>query len=52
MVIKASSFSASCVAVATMNGAMERDYEYTRKRHLIDIKKPQRNWRSCSKKSI
>ena len=48
---KSSSFSASCVAVAAMNGAMERDYEYTRKRHLIDIKKPKEIGSVAAKKA-
>ena len=48
---KSSSFSASCVAVAAMNGAMEKDYEYTRKRHLIDIKKPEEIGSVAAKKA-
>ena len=35
---KSSSFSASCVAVAKDDKSMERDYEYTNKCHLEDIK--------------
>ena len=37
---KTSNFSASCVAVSTLNGSMERDYEFTNKRHLSDISNP------------
>jgi PmbA protein len=37
---KSSSFSASCVAVAKDENSMERDYEYTNKRHLEDIVNP------------
>ena len=36
----ASSFSASCVVVAKSQDGMERDYEYTNKCYLNDIKKP------------
>jgi PmbA protein len=35
---KTSSFTASCVAVAKNEDSMERDYEYTSKCHLSDIK--------------
>ena len=35
---KSSSFSASCVTVAKDENSMERDYEFTSKRHLSDIK--------------
>ena len=38
---KSSSFSSSCVVVAEDNGGMERDYEYTSKCHLDEIKKPE-----------
>ena len=38
---KSSSFSSSCVVVAKDNGGMERDYEYTSKCHLDEIKKPE-----------
>ena len=48
---KSSLFSASCVAVAAINGGMERDYEYTRKRHLIDIKKPKEIGSVAAKKA-
>ena len=34
---RSSSFSASCVTVAKDENSMERDYEYTSKRHLSDI---------------
>ena len=34
---KTSLFSASCVAVSKSNGSMERDYEFTTKRHLNDM---------------
>ena len=37
---KTSSFSASCVAVAKDDVSMERDYEFTNKRHLSDIADP------------
>ena len=37
---KTSSFTASCVTVAKDENSMERDYEFTSKRHLSDIKKP------------
>ena len=36
----ASSFSASCVVVAKSQDGMERDYEYTNKCYLNDIKRP------------
>ena len=38
---KTSSFTASCVAVAKDEKSMERDYEYSSKRYLDDIKDPQ-----------
>ncbi len=38
---KTSSFTASCVAVAKDDNSMERDYEYSSKRYLDDIKDPQ-----------
>ena len=37
---KTSSFTASCVTVAKDENSMERDYEFTSKRHLSDIKQP------------
>ena len=37
---KTSSFSASCVTVAKDKMSMERDYEFTSKRHLSDIINP------------
>ncbi len=37
---KTSSFSASCVTVAKDEISMERDYEFTSKRHLSDITNP------------
>ncbi len=37
---KTSSFTASCVAVAKDDISMERDYEYSSKRYLDDIKEP------------
>ena len=37
---KSSSFTASCVTVAKDENSMERDYEFTSKRHLSDIKQP------------
>ena len=37
---KTSNFTASCVAVSKKNGNMERDYEFTNKRHLSDIINP------------
>ena len=37
---KTSSFTASCVAVAKDETSMERDYEYSSKRYLDDIKDP------------
>ena len=37
---KTSSFSASCVAVAKDENSMERDYDYTNKRYLNEIKNP------------
>ena len=37
---KSSSFTASCVTVAKDENSMERDYEYTNKRHLNDIINP------------
>ncbi len=37
---KSSSFTASCVAVAKDENSMERDYEFTSRRHLNDIIDP------------
>ena len=37
---KTSSFTVSCVAVAQDEKSMERDYEYSSKRYLDDIKEP------------
>ena len=37
---KTSSFTASCVTVAKDENSMERDYEFSSKRHLSDIKQP------------
>jgi len=37
---KTSTFSASCVTVAKDKNSMERDYEFTSKRHLNDITNP------------
>ena len=49
---KTSSFSASCVAVSKSNGNMERDYEFTTKRHLEDLKKPEEIGIIAAKKAI
>jgi len=38
---KTSNFSVSCVAVAKDNENMERDYEFSNKRHLIDLMEPE-----------
>ena len=49
---KESSFSASCVAVSKSNGNMERDYEFTSKRHLQDISNAQDIGVMAAKKAI
>ena len=38
---ESSSFTATCVTVAKNDESMERDYEYSNKCHLLDIKNPQ-----------
>ena len=35
-----SNFTAYCEVVSKNNGSMERDYEYTSKRHFEDLLKP------------
>ena len=49
---KTSSFTASCVAVAKDENSMERDYEYTSKRYLDDIKNPQTLGKLASHQTI
>ena len=49
---KSSSFSASCVAVAENDGNMERDYEFTNKCHLKDLKKPSEIGMKAADKTI
>ena len=49
---KTSSFLASCVAVSKNNGSMERDYEFTSKRHLQDISKARDIGLMAAKKAI
>ena len=48
---KTSNFSASCVAVSKQNGAMERDYEFSNKRHLSDLDKPETIGAEAAKKA-
>jgi PmbA protein len=49
---KTSSFVASCVAVAKDDQSMERDYEYTLKCHLDDIKSPEELGNSASENTL
>ncbi len=49
---KTSSFTASCVAVAKDETSMERDYEYSSKRYLDDIKEPKSLGKIASHQSI
>ena len=49
---KTSSFTASSVAVAKDEKSMERDYEYTRKCHLKDIKNADELGKLASKQTI
>ena len=49
---KTSSFTASCVAVAKDDNSMERDYEYSSKRYLDDIKDPQTLGKLASHQTI
>ena len=49
---KTSSFTASCVAVAKDEKSMERDYEYSSKRYLDDIKDPQSLGKIASDQTI
>ena len=49
---KTSSFTASCVAVAKDEKSMERDYEYSSKRYLNDIKDPQSLGKIASDQTI
>ncbi len=49
---KTSSFTTSCVAVAKDENSMERDYEYSSKRFLEDIKDPQTLGKLASYKTI
>ena len=48
---KTSNFSASCVAVSKKNGSMERDYEFSNKRHLLDLDNPEVIGIEASKKA-
>ncbi len=49
---KASSFTASCVTVAKDENSMERDYEFTSRRHLSDIKQPTDLGKKAAEKTI
>ena len=49
---KTSSFTASCVAVAKDETSMERDYEYSSKRYLDDIKDPKSLGKIASHQTI
>ena len=49
---KTSSFTTSCVAVAKDENSMERDYEYSSKRYLNDIKDPQALGKLASDQTI
>ena len=49
---KTSSFSASCVTVAKDANSMERDYEFSSKRHLSDIKQPTYLGNKAAKQTI
>ena len=49
---KTSSFTTSCVAVAKDENSMERDYEYSSKRYLDDIKDPQTLGKLASHQTI
>jgi PmbA protein len=49
---KTSSFTVSCVAVAQDEKSMERDYEYSSKRYLDDIKDPRSLGKTASHQTI
>jgi len=49
---KTSSFSASCVTVAKDENSMERDYEFTSRRHISDIKKPKDLGKKAAEQTI
>ncbi|MDC1033170.1 metallopeptidase TldD-related protein [Candidatus Pelagibacter sp.] len=49
---KSSSFSASCVTVAKDDKSMERDYEFTSRRHLDDISDPKTLGKIASERTI
>ncbi len=49
---KTSSFTVSCVAVAQDETSMERDYEYSSKRYLDDIKEPKSLGKIASQQTI
>ena len=49
---KTSSFTASCVAVAKDETSLERDYEYSSKRYLDDIKEPKSLGKIASHQTI
>jgi len=49
---KTSSFTTSCVAVAKDENSMERDYEFSSKRYLDDIKDPQALGKLASDQTI
>ncbi len=49
---KTSSFTASCVTVAKDKNSMERDYEFTSKRHLSDIKQPKDLGKKAAEQTI
>jgi len=49
---KTSSFAASCVTVAKDENSMERDYEFSSKRHLSDIKQARDLGNKAAKQTI
>ena len=49
---KTSSFTASCVTVAKDENSMERDYEFSSKRHLTDIKQATDLGKKAAKQTI
>ncbi len=49
---KTSQFTAYCEVVSKSNGSMERDYEYSRKRHYKDLLTPKQIGESAAKLAI
>ena len=49
---KTSTFTASCVAVAKDENSMERDYDFTSKRHLSDIQQPKDLGKKAAEQTI